>query len=142
MGKYDDIINLSRPKSARPPMPVSDRAKIFMPFAALKGYEDAIEEKKKLTIERIELAEGKKEELDKKLQVLFELLAEGKKPEITIRYFVKDEKASLEEEREVGNYWDLHGVVTKVDIIFEKIKIMERSIDLKDVLEISGEIFD
>lgn len=44
MGKYDDIIHLQRPASAYPSMPVADRAKIFMPFAALKGYEEAIEE--------------------------------------------------------------------------------------------------
>lgn len=142
MGKYDDIINLSRPKSERPSMPVSDRAKIFMPFAALKGYEDAIEEKKKLTVGRIELAEGKKEELDKKLQMLFELLSLGQKPKVTIRYFIIDKKASLEEGKEVGNYFDMYGTVSKVDLIFEQIKIMERIIDLKDVFEISGEVFD
>ena len=37
MGKYDDIINMDRPKSNRPSMSRADRAKIFMPFAALKG---------------------------------------------------------------------------------------------------------
>lgn len=42
MGKYDDIINMDRPQSKRPRMSVADRAKIFMPFAALKGYEAAI----------------------------------------------------------------------------------------------------
>lgn len=47
MGKYDDIINLERPKSNRIPMSREDRAKIFMPFSALKGYEEAIEEKQK-----------------------------------------------------------------------------------------------
>ena len=33
-GKYDDIINLSRPKSLRPAMPLRDRAAQFAPFAA------------------------------------------------------------------------------------------------------------
>lgn len=44
MGKYDDIIGLKRPVSNRSNMDVSDRAKIFMPFAALKGYDEAIGE--------------------------------------------------------------------------------------------------
>ena len=35
---YQDIINLSRPKSKRPKMPIKDRAKIFSPFAALKKH--------------------------------------------------------------------------------------------------------
>jgi hypothetical protein len=57
MGKYDDIINLERPKSNRPSMSRADRAKIFMPFAALKGYDEAIEEKQKLIKEKMELSE-------------------------------------------------------------------------------------
>lgn len=45
MGKYDDIINMDRPKSTRPSMDRADRAKIFMPFSALKGHDEAIQEK-------------------------------------------------------------------------------------------------
>lgn len=57
MGKYDDIIELSRPVSGRIPMPAADRAKIFMPFAALKGYEEAIDEKNRLTTGRVEISD-------------------------------------------------------------------------------------
>lgn len=48
MGKYDDMINMSRPLSTHPSMPVADRAKIFQPFAALKGHEDLIREQQKI----------------------------------------------------------------------------------------------
>lgn len=42
---YQDIINTSWPKeSFRGKMPLKDRAKIFLPFAALKGYEESLEE--------------------------------------------------------------------------------------------------
>ena len=44
---YDDIIDhkwLDSPK--RPRMPLASRAKIFMPFAALRGFEELIEKKK------------------------------------------------------------------------------------------------
>lgn len=57
MGRYDDILNMPRPKSGREPMDVANRAKIFMPFAALKGYEEAIGEQQKLVIERAETIE-------------------------------------------------------------------------------------
>jgi len=41
--EYDDIINTSWPRqSLRPKMPLSQRAKIFLPFAALKGYEESL----------------------------------------------------------------------------------------------------
>lgn len=45
---YDDIIYhewLGSPKHPR--MPLASRAKIFMPFAALRGFEELIEKKKK-----------------------------------------------------------------------------------------------
>lgn len=54
MGRYDDILNLQRPKSYREPMERANRAKIFMPFAALKGYEEALEEQQKLVLARAE----------------------------------------------------------------------------------------
>lgn len=42
---YDDIKQLSRPQyDDLPPMSISDRAAQFSAFAALTGYEDAIEE--------------------------------------------------------------------------------------------------
>lgn len=48
--KYDDIIHMEYPRPDRdvtrhPPMAISDRAKIFAPFAALKGYDESIQEK-------------------------------------------------------------------------------------------------
>ena len=42
-GKYDDIINLSRPKSLRPAMPLRDRAAQFAPIAALTGYDASVQ---------------------------------------------------------------------------------------------------
>lgn len=45
---YDDIIDHEwLGSSKRPRMPLASRAKIFMPFAALRGFEELIEKKKK-----------------------------------------------------------------------------------------------
>lgn len=137
MGKYDDIMNLSRPKSTRPSMPIADRAKIFMPFAALKGYEEAIEEQQKLTAARIELSEEKKEELDECLRELSGMLVNGRLPEVTIRCFVKNEKVSMEEQRELGNYIDITGKVKKIDTLYEQIIIDEQTIALNDIFSIA-----
>ena len=42
---YDDIINMERPISKKhPPMPLENRAAQFAPFAALTGYDKAIDE--------------------------------------------------------------------------------------------------
>lgn len=40
--KYADLLSLSRPASIKSRMTIQNRAKIFSPFAALRGYEDEI----------------------------------------------------------------------------------------------------
>ena len=53
--EYDDIINFPHHKSSKyPHMDLYDRAAQFSPFAALTGFEDAIEETGRITIERVE----------------------------------------------------------------------------------------
>ena len=52
---YEDIINLPHHVSKkRPQMEIINRAAQFSPFAALKGYEDAIEEKQKIAEENVD----------------------------------------------------------------------------------------
>ncbi len=136
MGKYDDIIHLDRPVSARPRMTVADRAKIFQSFSALKGHEEQIEESQKLTVERIRLTEEKKEELDRILQLLQKNIAEGKMPETRVRHFIYDEKVSAEQSREMGNYVDTHGIVRRVDVLNGVITVGGLDIEAKDVVEI------
>ncbi len=47
--KYADLLDQQRPQSAQslrkhPRMPLENRAKIFSPFAALRGYDDQLAE--------------------------------------------------------------------------------------------------
>lgn len=68
---YGDIINLPHPESVRHKrMSELDRAAQFAPFAALTGYEDAVDETGRLTRDRIEIDEERKREIDRKLQIL------------------------------------------------------------------------
>ena len=60
----------------RTKMSREDRAKQFMPFAALRGYEEAIKEKEKIIVDKIELSEEKKNELD---EIQRRRMAEAKK---------------------------------------------------------------
>ena len=105
MTEYDDIIDLPRPKSKHEPMPMSDRAAQFSPFAALTGYGDAIDETARLTDARIELSEEERAELDYKQQYLATLDA----PEVTVTYFVPDE-------RKTGGAYVTHtGTLKRID---------------------------
>ncbi len=86
---YEDIINLPRPVSkAHAPMSLSDRAAQFSPFAALSGYEDAVEETARLTQRPIELDVDAKADINEKLVLLYAHLAQS--PQVTVTYFAPD----------------------------------------------------
>ena len=136
---YEDIINQARPKSKRPPMDRAARAKIFMPFAALKGYEDALEEKQKCRVEKIELSEESKEELNRKIRELLLMLGNGERPTVEITQFIPDKKASHEEKKALGQYVSKRGVLRKIDVFSGVIRLEEEEVALGDILKIEVE---
>lgn len=91
---YSDILFCSRPVSrSHPPMPVSDRAAQFAPFAALTGYGDAIEEAARSTSLRMELDEDEKEKLDRTLSLLIsQMEAQGASQKVRVTFFLPDGK--------------------------------------------------
>lgn len=89
--RYDDIKDKTRPLYPDlPPMPIHDRAAQFSPFAALVGYEDAVEETERLTDSRREMLEDEIAELNRQLGELQSRLRE--RPEIRVTYFTPDKK--------------------------------------------------
>ena len=93
MNPYDDIINMPHHVSAtRPRMSMQDRAAQFSPFAALTGHGDAVKETARLTDEKYELTEDEISDLNQMLNFLKEHANE--RPEITVEYFVPDERKS------------------------------------------------
>lgn len=135
MGKYDDIINLNRPFSMKhPPMPVSDRAAQFSPFAALTGYDTAISESARLTEEVIDLDENAKALLNEKLNLIKAHLSEH--PEVTITYFKPDERKSG------GKYVNVTGSVKKINQYKQEIVMMDGSIvSIENITEIESKLF-
>lgn len=93
MNPYEDIIGLPHHHSTtRAQMTQQDRAAQFAPFAALNGYEAAIEETGRLTDAKIELMEGMAEAVDAGLRAIRQKLAQ--QPEIEVTYFCPDERKS------------------------------------------------
>lgn len=87
-GRYDDIIGLPHHKSERfPQMSLRQRAAQFSPFAALKGYEEELEETKRVTDERRERDESAIDDLNAKL-----LLLKETKPQVRLTYFETDKR--------------------------------------------------
>ena len=107
-GKYDRIINMPHHVSEKHPhMTLSDRATQFAPFAALTGYEEAVEETARLTDGEIDLDESFILELNGKIM---KIKADAdKNAEVQITYFVPDERKSG------GAYITKKGRVKKVD---------------------------
>lgn len=136
MGKYDDIISLPHHESTRQPkMPALDRAAQFLPFAALTGHDAAVRETARLTDNRAELDEIRKEELDLHLQMLREQLAQ--RPQVCITYFVPDVK------KDGGAYFTITGTIQKIEENRHQV-IMENGtvIPVNDIYEINSAVFD
>ena len=88
---YDDIINLPHHVSKnRKRMSNYDRAAQFSPFAALKGYDDEIDETARVTDEKQELEGERVTDLNEKLLLLKN--SARSHPLVKVVYFVKDDK--------------------------------------------------
>ena len=133
--KYDDIINLPHHISKKhPQMSIYERAAQFAPFAALVGYEDAVEETARITDKRIELNEEEKNILDMKLQMLIEQIKVQIYPNITIMYFIPDLK------KDGGKYIRISGKIKKIDEFKNLIILDDKTeIPIRDIISISGE---
>ena len=134
-GKYDAILNLPHPVSkVHPPMPMQDRAAQFAPFAALTGYDAAIQETGRLTDDKIEPGESALSELNRKFQCLFEHLEE--QPQITFTYFQPDARKSG------GSYSSVTSAVKKLDT-FDRVILLQNGMKLsmENILDMDAAIF-
>lgn len=141
MSNYDDIMDQIRPVSDwRSHMSNADRAKQFSPFAALKGYEEALQLKQKRYTPRIELTEDAKSLLDRKLHILNQWLENGQKPIVTIRYFVPKTVAKID--IELGAYLEISGAVEKINSEARRIQISGESLCIDDVVDLQEGSFN
>lgn len=133
--QYEDIINLPHHVSkTRPQMPELERAAQFSPFAALTGYDAAIQETGRLTDERIDFGEETKAMLDMKQQYLSDIIAD--QPEITVTYFVPDEKKAG------GAYITVTGNLKRIEE-YERMMILTngKKIPMDEIADIEADIF-
>jgi len=130
----EDIINLTYPNpeiEADFPAEVN-RAAQFAPFAALTGYDAAVEESARLTHSKIELDDYEKEELNRRIICITQHMDK----EYELVYFLPDELKSG------GEYVRKFGLVKKIRE-FEGEIIMEDETKIKicDIISIDGAIF-
>jgi len=133
---YEDIINLPHHVSRNhPQMPMRDRAAQFAPFAALVGYEDAVEETGRLIEQKRDLDVHVLAELSRRMVFLASHLAE--QPEVCIEYFVPDERKAG------GAYQTISSRVKKI-LESERVIVLydDRFIPMDDIVSLSGKLFD
>ena len=135
--KYADILPMERPQSEEslrkhPRMTLQNRAKIFSPFAALRGYDEQLAEEKQRTervCKRVLTEEEMSDLSDRLMQVT-------KGMTITVRYFVED--TAHPEIPAVGNYVTLTGQVESIDPVFRTLQIAKAVVPFEDLIEVSG----
>ena len=134
--KYKDILNMKypNPEIERDFPDKILREAQFAPFAALTGYNDAIDEAARQTDRKIGLDEYEIERLNNKLKYLSEAFETD---EVVITYYVPDKK------KDGGAYVSKSGIVIKVreyerDIVTDD----GTKIPIEDIYSISGKMFD
>ena len=134
MNKYEDIINLTRPKSKYPSMSLNNRSFQFAPFSALTGYEEKIKETARITSSKIDLEEDAKIKLNDKLECLKENI--NKNPKVTITYFVADKKKSG------GSYQKVTGNIRRIDEVEKCLIFMDKTkVFLADIIDIKSDVY-
>ncbi len=103
---------------ARQKMPPDKRAAQFLPFQAVKGLDEALLTKEKITVPKIELSEDSLRELDDKMHKIKKGMI------ITVVYFCKDE------------YIKLTGMVARLDETARLLQIVNTKIAFDDLFDV------
>lgn len=96
----------------------AERAKIFMPFDALKGFKEALKEKEKIVVDRIELSEEEKDKLIYKLDNLKKGML------VKLVYY------NLQE------YIEIKGIVATINTQTKIVTIVDKKIRVEDILSL------
>ena len=109
-------------KKPKNKMDRTQRAKQFMPFAALKGFEEEIALAEFRPVDKVEFCEDAAEELDRKLHDIHP----GDMVEVV--YYTKTARG--------GTYLRRTGMVSKVDLVDRTLTVVKTPIPFSDLYDI------
>ena len=117
LAAYQDILYCSRPVSRHPKMSIENRAKLFTPFSALRGFdiEMLTQEQDRLLVPQISLASDREEEIYRVLNGLHQ------GDWATVTYFVPVKHIA---QQLLGEYTVVSGEVKRVDDV-EQLLVLE-----------------
>ena len=149
--RYKDIAANGRPEHTKtdsfrlrhPSMDVGRRAKLFAPFDALKGFNEAVSAKNELYVPRKELSEEEQEELNRRLAILRRMtmnsrLARGNALQITVTCYFPCTDENSDAFRVRGQYRTVKGICMRIDPESSKTLVGSTWVDFKDICRIEG----
>lgn len=148
--RYREVFLKGKPQHDRcdpfrirhPRMNTGHRAKIFAPFDALKGFNEAVSAKEVLYEHRIELSPEDAAELDRRLTILHNLtynsrMARANRVQVSVTYYQPCMDPNHDDYRLRGQYQTISGICWNVDAEVNRTVTIDRmKISLDDVLRI------
>lgn len=101
----------------------AERAKQFTPFDALRGFREALQQKEKIIVEKIDLPDERKSDIDGKLHQI------SLNDIITVIYFSN------------GEYRKLTGMVSKISPASQTLQITDTVLNFEDIYDIQGDFY-
>ena len=146
---YEDIIALERPahendlfSRRHPKMERQNRAKLFAPYAALRGYEECVAARQVPYEPRRCLDEDEARELNRRIGELYPLcrtgaLARKNRVAVRVEYFVPCRDMQHEAYGREGQYRVAEGVVRRLDVPRQCVTVGNRTIAFSDISTLS-----
>ena len=131
MGNYDDLLTRPRwePSPRHPRMRTDQRAKIFMPFASLRGFGNEISRREILWDPRPVLSEEEQAGLDSALRGLETAIRGGERPAVRVTCFEEHEDG-------LGLLRETGGRVRRIDPALGRLILDTGTIPLADVIAV------
>jgi len=151
---YNDLLSLHRPvhtndvfSRRHPKMERLNRAKLFAPFAALSGFEEAVRSKEIPYVPRHILDADECYELNAVLNVLYRAthtgaLARRNSISVRVEYFAACTDINNDAYGRLGLYHTVTGIVQKVDPVRQLLMVSDTIIlfdDIVSITDLSGE---
>lgn len=126
---YQDIIHLSKPLSKHPKMAVANRAKLFTPFSALRGFDIEIisQEQDRLLVPQITIADDQRDTIWHNLNAL-------QKDDWAI--ITRFTPVKTIENQVLGEYSVVSGPVIKVDDVSQLLVVQETTVPFEDIYQL------
>ena len=146
---YSDMLRLTRPEHTddrfgrrHPKMARGDRAKIFAPFAALAGFDEAIRSRQAPYGPRCVPGPEEQLRLERTLERLHRAtrtgpLARQNRVEVRVVYFEVCTVAGHAAFGREGLYRTVTGIVQRVDVVNRTLILEDRTLPFRDIREIT-----